>query len=70
MRTTSAPASCSSVHLRDRRVDVLRVRRRHALHGDRVPGADRDGADADRAGWVAMNLNHSKPFIQSELTDD
>ncbi len=35
------------VHLPDRRIDVARCRGGHALHGDRVAGADRNRADAD-----------------------
>ena len=35
---------------------ILRLRRRHALHGDRLPAANSDGADADGASWVAFQF--------------
>ena len=63
MRTTSAPASTRSFDLGDRGVDVLRVRGRHALHGDRMAGADRDRADADGAGWIARDVQRGPPKI-------
>ena len=50
------PGRDQIVDLRDRRLDVLRVRGRHALHGDRVRRADRNRADANRASWIAAKL--------------
>ena len=58
MRTTSAPAAARALTCADGGLDVLRVRGRHALHGDRLPGADGDRADANRAGWIALNVHH------------
>jgi hypothetical protein len=45
------------IDLADRGVDIARLRGRHALHGDRVAGADRDRADADGASLVTGNLH-------------
>src|SRR5207244_2386963 len=45
------------VHQLDGRVDILRVRRRHALDSDRMASANGDRADADGAGWVALELH-------------
>ena len=43
----SAPAATQIVDLRHRGLDVLRVRGRHALHGDRMSAPHRDRADAN-----------------------
>ena len=57
IRTTSAPAAVQRVHLRDGRVDVVRLRRRHALHGDRMPAANGDAADATlRVGFRSISI--------------
>jgi hypothetical protein len=45
------------VDLRHGRVDIGGSHRRHALHGDRVPVANRDGANLDRARWIAFYLH-------------
>ena len=59
IRTTSAPGVVQRlVHLIDCRIDVLRVRGGHALHGDRVIGADHGCADANFAGRVAFDFDH------------
>ena len=57
IRTTSAPARARSLTCADRGRDVLRVRGRHALHGDRMPGADRHRADPDRTRWITDKLH-------------
>ena len=54
------PGRGERIHLRDGRVDVARRRGRHALHGDRVAGADRDRADADGAGWIAGDVHEMR----------
>ena len=56
------PGVVEHVHLADGRVDVLRVRGRHALHGDRAAAADGDRADADGAGWIAGDLHDLGSF--------
>ena len=49
------PGGDEVVHLGDRGVNVLRVRGRHALHGDGLAGANRGGTDADGAGGIAWD---------------
>ena len=40
-----------------RGLDVLGVRGRHALHGDRMIGADHGGADPHGTGWIALQFH-------------
>ena len=47
------------INQRDRRVDVLRVRRGHALDGDRVATANRDRANTNGSSWMASNFHLS-----------
>ena len=44
--------------LGDRRVHVGRLRGAHALNGDRIAGADREGANLDGTGGIAGGLRH------------
>jgi hypothetical protein len=51
---------CSKrVHLAHRRVDIASLRRRHALDGDRLAGANGYLADANRSRWIAVNFHGS-----------
>jgi hypothetical protein len=45
------------VHEPDGGVDILRVRGRHALHGDRMAAANGGGADSDGASGIAGELH-------------
>ena len=44
--------------LGDRRVDVGRLRGAHALNGNGIAGADREGANLDGTGGIAGGLRH------------
>ena len=59
----SAPAASQIVDLRDRGVDVLRVRGGHALHGDRMSGAQLDRTDANATSWIAWKVQSLAPAI-------
>ena len=50
------PGRVQVVDLRDGGVDVWRVRRRHALHGDRMAGADGDRTDAHATRGIAARM--------------
>ena|SRR5206468_5847716 len=53
------------VDLLDRRRDVLRVRGRHALDGDWMSAADRDGSNANRSRRLALNGNGSRHAVSN-----
>jgi len=50
--------SVQGVDLLDSGVDVLRVRRGHALHGNRMATADRGGTDTDFTGGVTWDVQN------------
>ena len=55
--------------LGDRRVDVGRLRGTHALNGDGIAGADRKGANLDRAGGIARGLRHRAYLFPMRVLD-
>ena len=54
------PGLFQIVHLRDRGGHILRVRGRHALHGDRAARADRCRAYSHRPSWITFDIDHFK----------
>ena len=69
MRTTSAPAAASAFTWRDGRVDVARLRGRHALDGDRVAGADRDvPMRTERVGLRVMFIDQMFEHNERKIT--